>query len=93
MNLQEFPPALLVVSPRLTKHSNPSSSVAGINTILLAEGALTYCEENRETYRLNKADNSTPPDGDKVIAPLTGPGAARLARRAELGDQGVRRTG
>jgi hypothetical protein len=71
---QSFPRALLVLSPRITLTSNPSTSVQGINTTPIADGALVYCVEGPVTFRLDKADNTTPPDGVTVIKPSAGPG-------------------
>ncbi len=73
MSFQLFPPALMVQSPRLTRAGSPSSSVVGINTTPLADGAVVYCVENTVTYRLNKVSVAAP-DGSMVLAPLAGPG-------------------
>ncbi len=74
MSYQDFSPALLTLSPRSTKSGDPSSSVVGINTTPLADGALVYCAENKGEYQLDKTDSTTPPDGNLVLAPLVGPG-------------------
>lgn len=70
---QDFPAGLMVLSPRLTKAGNPESSVEGINTTPVADGALTYCLENKLPYRLDKTSVAAP-DGNLVLAPLNGPG-------------------
>jgi hypothetical protein len=71
---QDFPAALLTLAPRLTRTGDPSASVQGINTTLLGDGCWCYCVENKAEYQLDRADNSTPADGDVVIAPTAGPG-------------------
>lgn len=73
MSYEEFPPALLVLSPRLTKAGDPGSSVVGINTTPIADGAIVYCIENHFAYRLDKQSTAAP-DGTLVLAPLYGPG-------------------
>lgn len=73
MSFQAFPPALMILSPRLTKEGDPGSSVVGLDTTPLADGALTYCLENQLAYRLNKV-SAAAPDGNLVLAPLNGPG-------------------
>ena len=73
MSFQEFPPALMVLSPRLTTAGDPGSSVVGINTTPVADGAFTYCIANQFTYRLNKQSEATP-DGITILTPLNGPG-------------------
>jgi hypothetical protein len=73
MSYQEFPPSLMVLSPRLTKAGNPSASIQGIDTTPLADGAVCYCLENRQTYQLDKTSGVTA-DGNLVIAPSNGPG-------------------
>ncbi len=75
---QAFPPALMVISPCATLTSDPSTSVEGINTTPLADGALVYCLEDAETFRLDKADETTPPDGTTVIEPAAGPGRWKI---------------
>ena len=70
---QAFPPALMILSPRLTKAGDPASSVVGLNTTPLADGAIAYCLETQFPYRLDK-QSSAAPDGTLVLAPLTGPG-------------------
>lgn len=71
---QSFPASLLVLSPRITLTSDPATSVAGINTYDVGDGALVYCVESTTTFRLDKADSTTPPDGTTVIEPSAGPG-------------------
>lgn len=78
MNYQGFPPALLTLSPRLTRVGDPGASVDGVNTTMIADGALVYCRENKQTYRLDRQDDTTPPDGTTVIAPLAGPGRWKI---------------
>ena len=73
MSYQDFPPALMILSPRLTKAGGPGSSVVGINTTPLADGAIVYCLENKLAYRLDKTSTAAP-DGNLVLAPSTGPG-------------------
>jgi hypothetical protein len=73
MSYQDFPPALMVLSPRLTTEGDPSASVAGIDTTPLADGAVVYCLATQQAYRLNK-QSSVGADGNTVIAPLHGPG-------------------
>jgi len=75
---QSFPAALLVLSPRLTRTGSPDASVEGINTTTLGDGCWCYCAENKGEYQLDKQDNTTPPDGNTVIAPTTGPGRWKL---------------
>lgn len=90
MVYQGFPPALLTLSPRSTRVGSPDASVAGINTTTVADGAFVYCRENAETYRLDKQDNTTPPDGTNVIEPLSGPGRWKLILAVgPQGPQGV----
>jgi hypothetical protein len=74
MNFQSFPPSLLILSPRLTRTGDPSASVQGINTTTVADGAYCYCEQGPSTFRLDKADSATPPNGTTVIKPAAGPG-------------------
>jgi hypothetical protein len=73
MSYQDFPPALLTLSPRLTRDGDPAASVVGINTTPLPDGALVYCIENQSPYRFNK-QSAASPDGTFVLAPTTGPG-------------------
>jgi len=73
MSYQDFPPALMILSPRLTKAGDPGSSVVGINTTPVADGAITYCIENKLAYRLDKTSVAAP-DGNLILAPLYGPG-------------------
>jgi len=73
MGLQAFPPSLLVLSPCATKAGDPSSSVVGINTTSIADGATVYCQENRLTYRLDKQSTASP-DGNLILEPIAGPG-------------------
>lgn len=70
---QDFPPALMVLSPRLTKADDPGSSVVGVNTTPLADGAILYCIENQFAYRLDKQSVAAP-DGNLILEPLNGPG-------------------
>lgn len=72
--LQLFPCALMTISPRVTLTGDPDASVQGLSSIPLADGAQVYCLENAKTFRLDKADGTTPPDGTTVIQPATGPG-------------------
>ena len=83
MSYQEFPPTLMILSPRLTKAGDPASSVVGINTTPLADGALVYCLENQRPYKLNKQSTATP-DGTVVLAPLYGPGRWSLTTAADI---------
>lgn len=85
-SLQQFPPALLLLTPRLTLTGDPSGSIEGINTTTVGTGALVYCRQNASTYRLDREDNSTPPDGTLVIEPTAGPGRWKLFA---LGDHKV----
>jgi hypothetical protein len=71
---QDFPPALLTLSPRLTLAGDPGSSLVGINTTPIADGAWCYCVANKSEYQLDKADSTTAADGSTVLAPLAGPG-------------------
>jgi hypothetical protein len=71
---QPFPPASMILSPCVTLTGDPSASVQGINTTTLADGALVYCEGSKTTFRLDKADAATAPDGTSVIQPAAGPG-------------------
>lgn len=71
--LQSFPASLLTLSPRETRVGDPSASVAGVNTTLLADGCVLYCIENKGVYRLDRTSTATP-DGNLVIAPVAGPG-------------------
>jgi hypothetical protein len=71
--LQTFPPASMLLSPRVTRTGDPSASVQGINTTPLADGAWCYCMENASEYQLDRASAAVP-DGNTVIAPATGPG-------------------
>jgi len=73
MSYQDFPPALMILSPRLTKAGDPGSSVVGLNTTPLADGAVVYCIEAQLAYRLDKQSTAAP-DGNLVLAPLNGPG-------------------
>ncbi len=82
MTYQVFSPALLTLSPLLTTVGNPSASVAGVNTTTVADGALVYCAENKQTYRLDKQDETTPADGTTVIGPLAGPGRWKILASA-----------
>lgn len=75
---QSYPPSLIVLSPRLTLTGDPGASVQGVNTTTLADGAFVYCEASRSTFRLDKADNTTVPDGTTVIRPSAGPGRWKL---------------
>ena len=52
---------------------NPESSVEGINTALLQDGALVYCTQNSAIYQLDRNSARTA-DGLLVIAPTAGPG-------------------
>ena len=70
---QDFPPALMLLSPRVTKAGDPGSSIVGINTTPLADGATCYCLENKLDYRLDKTSVAAP-DGNLILAPLAGPG-------------------
>jgi hypothetical protein len=70
---QDFPPALMVLSPRLTRAGDSGSSVVGINTTPLADGAITYCIENTAVYQLDKTSVAAA-DGNLVLAPAAGPG-------------------
>ncbi len=74
MSFQDFPPALLTLSPRLTRVGAPSASVEGINTTLLGDGCWCYCIEKKGEYQFDRADDTTPADGNLVIAPTAGPG-------------------
>jgi hypothetical protein len=74
MSYQDFPPALLILSPRLTIADEPSASVVGISTIPLADGSVVYCIENKSEYQLDRQDDTSPPDGNNVLQPDTGPG-------------------
>ncbi len=85
MSFQDFPPALLILSPRLTVAGNPSASVVGINTIALADGSFVYCLENKGEYQLDKRDDTTPPDGSNVLAPLAGPGRWKRTNQSSGG--------
>ncbi len=85
MSYQVFPPALLTLSPLLTRVGDPGAAVAGVNTTTVADGALAYCEENKQTYRLDKQDDTTPADGTAVIAPLAGPGRWKILPGSPLG--------
>lgn len=76
--IQFFPTASMLLSPRVTLTSDPATSVQGINTYTLADGTLVYCIENGETFRLDRADSTTPPDGTTVIKPTAGPGRWKL---------------
>lgn len=71
---QNHPPASMLLAPRVTLTGDPSASVQGINTTAVADGALVYCLESVGTFRLDRADSTTPPNGTTVIAPSTGPG-------------------
>lgn len=74
MSFQQFPSPLLRLSPRLTL-SGDGSSLANINTFILADGALCWVigAAPADDFRLLKTD-ATPPDGINVIAPIAGPG-------------------
>jgi len=87
MNKQAFPASLLILSPVLTRAGDPSSSVAGLATTPLADGALVYCQENGFEYQLDRQDSTTIADGVNVIAPLSGPG--RWFRRLPAQNTGV----
>ena len=78
MSFQNFPPSLLNLSPRLTRTGDPASSIAGINTYKLPNGATCYCVENASEYQLDRADNTTPGNGTTVIAPAAGPGRWKI---------------
>lgn len=71
---QNFPPASMLLAPRVTLTSDPATSVQGINTYTLADGTIVYCLESATTFRLDRADSTTPPDGVTVIQPTAGPG-------------------
>jgi hypothetical protein len=68
---QDFPPSLLVLSPRVTRTGDPAFSVAGINTTQLGDGCWCYCEENKAEYQLDKTSVAVP-DGNAIIAPTAG---------------------
>lgn len=91
MSYQDFPPSLLRLSPRLTRTGDPSASLQGINTTELGDGCWCYCVENKGEYQLDKQDNSTPPDGNLVIAPTAGPG--RWFKRLPAGASALVQTG
>jgi hypothetical protein len=60
MNFENFPPSLLILSPRLTRTGAPDASVGGLNTTPLADGCLCYCVENTAEYQLDKTSTAAP---------------------------------
>jgi len=82
----------MLLPPRLMRTTgNPGASVAGINTLGLANGALTYCAENQGCYQLD-LDSVAVPDGSTVIAPAAGPGRWFLKIAGPIGPQGPQGT-
>lgn len=71
--MQEFPPALLRLSPRATLSGAPGASLGALNTRILADGCVCWVEAAQRDFQLNKASSLTP-NGVSVIAAAQGPG-------------------
>lgn len=67
------PAALRVLDSAVTLAGDPESSLEGINTYELPDGALVYSIENQVLYRFNRSSTATA-DGDRIVAPTAGPG-------------------
>lgn len=69
--LQQFPATLLRLSPRVTLSGDPGSSLQGINTTILADGALCWVSSEQSDYRFSR---SVPIGFTPDVAPSAGPG-------------------
>jgi hypothetical protein len=71
---QEFPPDLRRLTPRTTALSgDPGSSIEGINTFDLPDGAVCFAQDVGFDYRF-RSESAAAPAGDDVLAPSAGPG-------------------
>lgn len=78
---------VFAVSTALATESTRDNSLDGINTIVLKSGAFGWTQTGaaaRRLFRLDREDNTTPPNGTTIIQPLTGPG-----RWKEFGNGGA----
>lgn len=84
---QDFPPDARRLTPRTTATAAPvSSSVVGINTTNLPDGAFCFAQDVGQDYVLRK-EATDPPSGTDVLQPLAGPG--RWFRVDAVGPQGA----
>lgn len=70
---QDFPPDVRRLTPRTTLSGAPESSLVGINTTHLPDGAFCFVQGVGSDYLFRKESTATP-SGDDVIEPTVGGG-------------------
>lgn len=71
---QDADVALRRLTPRTTRTGDPKSSLEGVNTFQLPDGALCIVQEpDGADYQFFRASTAAP-DGDTIIEPTAGPG-------------------